>query len=288
MLAIAYWNLGKRAQVQHVVDLTFELTESPSLSGPHGEAIIGLSETGRISVQSLRAALGTAFSVYASDYKSFICISKLASGQLTSEFEEEHAWPFLLHRGAGQTLETHCLWFVHRPSPFGKFNPRTYSTLDAAKLRQRVEVREAEQAIAKSILIGDFNSDPYCDSMVAAGALNSAMCRNIASHMRFRTEGKGRYQKKIPMFYNAMWANLGDQTSTAQPGSFFNDGDISDSTIWHALDQVLIRPSLIPTLPTGTPKYLTNIRATNLLKPQSNGIDTTISDHLPVVVTMKI
>ncbi|MEY9828929.1 hypothetical protein ABIA25_000744 [Sinorhizobium fredii] len=288
MLAIAYWNLGKRAVVQHVVDLIHEVTSSRTLSGPNGDIVLGLTETAKINVPTLERALGTDFTVTASAYKKFICVHRLKSGQLVSAFEEEKAWPFLLRRGAGQTLETHCLWFVHRPSKLGHFNSTSNSTLDAANLRQRVEFRESEYATDKSVLIGDFNADPYSESMVAAEALNSVMCRNIAIRMKYRTKGNGRYKKIIPMFYNAMWSALGDQTDTQQPGSYYNGGDLSDSAIWHALDQVLIRPSLIPVLNTGTPKFLTRIGSTSLLSPQANAVDTSISDHLPVLVTLKI
>lgn len=288
MLAIGYWNLGKRATVKHVTDLVHEVTSSRMLSGPNGDIILGLSETGKITAPILQSALGTDFIVKTSDYKKFICVQRLRSGQLVSTFEEEKAWPFLLHRGTGQTLETHLLWFVHRPSKLGHINSTSYSAVDAANLRQQVESWELQYSTNKSVLIGDFNADPYSESMVAADALNSVMCRNIALRMRSRQKGSGRSKKIIPMFYNAMWSALGDQTDTQQPGSYYNGGDLSDSAIWHALDQVLIRPSLIPVLDTGTPKFLTRIGSTSLLSPKANAVDTSISDHLPVLVTLKI
>lgn len=288
MIAIAYWNLGKRALVHHVVDLINDVTSSPTLSGSHGEIILGLTETRTVTISALTAALGPAFTVSASPYKKFICIFRLKTGRLTSEFEEEHAWPLALQRGRGKALQAYHLWFVHRSSPFGKFNPGAYSVLDAAKLRERVELREVEHVTDNSLLIGDFNNDPYSEAMVAGQALNAVMCRDIAERMRYRTVGRGRFRKKIPLFYNAMWGGLGDQTDTEQPGSFYNGGDVSDSAIWHALDQVLVRPSVIPHLKKGTPKFITKIGSTRLLLPSTNAVDISVSDHLPVLVSLKI
>lgn len=288
MLAIAYWNLGKQATIQHVADLVHDVTSSRTLSGPSGEIVLGLTETGNITVSALQAKLGTDFTVEADPYKIFICVHRLKSGQLVSDFNEEKAWPFLLLRGTGQTLDAHCLWFVHRPSKFGCFNPTANSSIDASKLRERVELRENQHATNKTVLIGDFNADPYSESMVAPGALNAVMCRNMALRRKFRKQGTGGFQKKIPMFYNAMWGALGDQTNIQQPGSYYNGGDLSDTAIWHALDQVLIRPSLIHVLYPDTPKFLTNIGSTSLLSPRANAVDTRISDHLPVLVTLKI
>jgi len=76
----------------------------------------------------------------------------------------------------------------------------------------------AEEEIAghrRTLVIGDFNMDPYSVGMTIANGLHSIMDRSIANNIA-RVVQKQRYE----MFYNPMWSRLGD-ASEGPPGTYF-------------------------------------------------------------------
>lgn len=126
----------------------------------------------------------------------------------------------------------------------------------------------------RTVLLGDFNMDPFEQGMLGAGSLHAMMSRRTAAKQS-RPIGERHYR----MFYNPMWGLLGDDRP-GPPGTYRYWRSEHVCQEWHAYDQVLIRPDLLQAFPAGRLRILDSAGETSLLTSQ--GIPTP-SDHLPVV-----
>jgi hypothetical protein len=142
------------------------------------------------------------------------------------------------------------------------------------ELVRAVEGVEAALGHRRTLLVGDFNMDPFDDGMVGAGALHAMMTRRTAL-LGSRTIEKRSYQ----MFYNPMWSMLGDRES-GPPGTYRYWSSEHVCREWHTFDQVLLRPTLIDSFPLERLRILKQVEEYSLL---TKGGVPVPSDHLPVV-----
>jgi len=145
------------------------------------------------------------------------------------------------------------------------------------------EVRESEKNAghSRTVLVGDFNMDPFQDGIVGGLALHGVMDRRIAQRgTRIIAGQQSQY------FYNPMWSMMGDM-SDGPPGTYYyRRGGRPTCQFWHTFDQALVRPALLGCLPKPGVQVLTHVGGTDLL--DANGVPdtTTGSDHLPILVTL--
>lgn len=110
--------------------------------------------------------------------------------------------------------------------------------IECTTLIREIEFGEEQAKHSRTVLVGDFNMNPFEEFMVAAGGLHATMSKNIAKNEK-RTVGKKMYK----YFYNPMWNFFGDKIHP--PGTcYYNKSDYL-SYFWNIFDQVLIRPELI-------------------------------------------
>jgi hypothetical protein len=162
------------------------------------------------------------------------------------------------------------LCFVHLPS---KLFMSEDDQMDESRLfKMEVEATKKECNVSDTIIMGDFNMNPFERGMAAASGIHSIPCRLTAQ--RGSREVKGR---SFSMFYNPMWNLLGD--SDDKPGSYYFAGAIHLNYFWHLLDQVIIRPSLIPHFRTDSLTIIDVIGTNKLVDDHHRP---KISDHLPI------
>ena len=178
------------------------------------------------------------------------------------------------------------LGFVHLSSPFGKWNSDTHMLDEGRRLSEQIGEFEVCRKTPDSLLIGDFNMDPYSPATINGKGLNAAMCRAIASRGT-RKFGSPPFDRDYRYFYNPMWRLLGDCSASSQPGSFYRSGDSTGAVFWHCLDQVLVRPGLIACLVQDTPRLVIHSGKSDLLTSR-RVVDKKISDHLPVLVSLDL
>jgi len=148
-------------------------------------------------------------------------------------------------------------------------------------LRQFVaglEYHEGKAGHNRSIVLGDFNANPYEAPMASALGMNAVMSRTIA-------QGPARrlLNSSYPFFYNPMWNLYGDEPRASAPATYFYRGSDPTEMYWHMLDQVLIRPSLIERFQVGALEIITAIRGRELTRASGIPDRSRFSDHLPVV-----
>ncbi|MBX7222112.1 MAG: hypothetical protein K1Y36_19325 [Blastocatellia bacterium] len=165
---------------------------------------------------------------------------------------------------------------LHFPSKIWSGESLTIECVDFSKC-----LRETEKQVghARTVVIGDFNLNPFEDGMVAATGLNAVMTREVAS--------KGHrtvHEKRYPYFYNPMWKFFGDLTE-GPAGTYYYSQSEKKAYYWHIFDQALLRPDVLTFFDPGKLKILTEVDGVSLFK---NGLPDKelFSDHLPLLLTL--
>lgn len=139
---------------------------------------------------------------------------------------------------------------------------------------------EKERKIDKTIIIGDFNVNPYDKVMIDALSVNSVMNRKVASRNTRKAIGIKKYY-----FYNPMWHLMGNYKRDVQ-GSYYLSSKY-DTIYWHTIDQIIVRPKLMEVIDIEKILFITKTDNINLLT--SNGLpDKKISDHLPLLAEIEL
>ncbi len=168
------------------------------------------------------------------------------------------------------------LGFVHFPSKF-------HHSLDELRrasetLCDQIIFEEKMHSIADSIIIGDFNVDPFEMPMVSfsgMGATNGLACSN--------REEVTRGGEKTRLFYNPMWTLY--SLYKDRPGTHRYSRLGEDVVSWHFLDQVVIRPTLIDNFQLESLKMVKGTENYNYL---NNNQTPVMSDHLPLSCELMI
>ena len=151
--------------------------------------------------------------------------------------------------------------------------------IEATNLAEDVIQREKERRHRRTVLVGDFNMNPFDKGIVAAGGLHAVMTRDIA-----RKDERMVAARSYPFLYNPMWGCFGDRTE-GPPGSHYFLGK-HVSYFWNLYDQVMLRPALMDSL--RELRILVAEEQTSLLNAQGYPNPTVGSDHLPILFRLEL
>lgn len=168
---------------------------------------------------------------------------------------------------------------THLPSKIN-FSDASQS-FEFVNLTDAIAEAETAEGHRRTILLGDFNVNPFEDGMVAARALNAVMSRTVALRGSRRVQGRD-----YPFFYNPMWAHFGDRPE-APGGTFYYEKAEHVTYFWNIFDQVLIRPDLAGSFRHDQVRILTSAGSTSLLRSDGRPDKTSLSDHLPVMLEIE-
>lgn len=153
-------------------------------------------------------------------------------------------------------------------------------SLECIELARRINAEEGRVGYRRTVLVGDFNMNPFESGMVAAGALHSVMSRQVAAR-EVRTVQGNTYR----MFYNPMRGHFGDARSETAV-SYFYDNAQHVNYFWNMFDQVLIRPELAERFDPNRLKIVTSVGARSLTRAGGRPDGQNYSDHLPIVFAL--
>ncbi len=136
---------------------------------------------------------------------------------------------------------------------------------------EKVEQLETKYKTKKTIIVGDFNANPFENCMVEATGLHSVSSSEIAKKLSRNVKGK-----TYNMFYNPMWNKFGDFEGT--PGTYYYRKSVVREVFWNIFDQVIIRPQIIDKFNKKSLNIIHEIDDESLIR--NNKI--IISDHLPL------
>jgi hypothetical protein len=167
---------------------------------------------------------------------------------------------------------------VHLPSKL-RLDVQDQASLCSRWARSISEV-ERRAGHFRTVVIGDLNMNPFEPGLVGAEGFHAVSSRVVAA--------KGTrtvLHEERSFFYNPMWSMMGDHSGT--PGTFYYASGSPITYFWNTFDQVLLRPELARHFISGDVMVATSAGGESLLN--SNGIpDTKISDHLPIIATLRL
>lgn len=145
-------------------------------------------------------------------------------------------------------------------------------------------IREVEDQVghARTVLVGDFNLNPFEEGIYAAAGLNAVMTREVA------TRGTRTVQERpYPFFYNPMWGHFGDRTE-GPPGTYYYDRAEHATLFWNMFDQLLLRPELLSLFQDSGLRILDKSGDVSLLSAKGLPHATVASDHLPILFALNL
>ena len=268
MITIIFWNIGKNRAVSPHLEC---------LVRNHEVDLFILAEVMRrvdlVALSSRLTKLGKgSFREVDNVRGKTIAITRLDSKRLKHKFTGTNgylsAWslssPKFPYKGV-------IIAGVHLRSKFGGL-----TTADQSDYAKPIvnELRSLEDQVRHSntILLGDFNMNPYDHGMTSWAAMHGLMTTALAS--------KTGHEHQSRRFYNPMWGLFGDRSPGAA-GSFYWKNSAPHNPHWVIFDQVLLRPSIIPTLVSL--EILANDGNHALTKKDGTPDRSYLSDHLPVL-----
>lgn len=139
---------------------------------------------------------------------------------------------------------------------------------------------EDEREHRNTVVIGDFNMQPYDEGMTIVTGFHGLMTKALA-----QLPDRIHRQQPRPRFYNPMWGLFGDRTP-GPAGSFYWHSSVLHNTHWQIFDQVLVRSALID--------HLNDLRildddGNHALVGSGGGPDGNhLSDHLPILARLDV
>lgn len=167
--------------------------------------------------------------------------------------------------------EKQIIGAVHLPS-------RLYANdedrrMEIEEMVNNIQKLEVKYKTTNTIIVGDFNANPFEGCMTSVNGLHSVSSKDVARKLKRTVREKDFY-----MFYNPMWNKFGDFQGVA--GTYYYSGSTAQEIFWHIFDQVVIRPQLISRFEEEKLNIITQIEETSLLR--NNNTKILVSDHLPL------
>ena len=166
--------------------------------------------------------------------RSLRFFSKFDGGHWIAERDSDFA-AFRVLRVPG--LEDIILAAVHLLSKCNDRSPEQ-QRIECSDVAAMAADLEKERRHTRTVVIGDFNVDPFEPGMLHADGL-FAMIAFRDAEVGVRTIRQKSYQP----FYNPMWSLYGDIGGRA-PGTCRFVHDDVNCAYWHMHDQVIVRPAL--------------------------------------------
>lgn len=163
---------------------------------------------------------------------------------------------------------------VHHPSKL-HWNDAS-QTAECYELSSNIRRTEEEAGHRRTVLVGDFNMNPFEDGIVAANGLNAVMDRRVAARATRTVQAR-----EYPFFYNPMWGHFGDAIDSPS-GTFYYGSSEQVAYFWNMFDQVLIRPELLSIFRNEGLKILSDSSDGSFLTLNGLPDNSVASDHLPI------
>jgi endonuclease/exonuclease/phosphatase family metal-dependent hydrolase len=154
--------------------------------------------------------------------------------------------------------------------------------LECVNFSRDISLIENDTNCYNTILIGDFNMNPFESGIIGANGLNAVQDLNYAHSKPHGKDIDGTFYK---YFYNPMWNHFGDKTLPYGTHYYRSSGHYSLD--WNIFDQIIIRPQMKSYLKVDSFKIINTIFGKNLLN-KNNRLNKNISDHLPILIDLNI
>ena len=261
MLNILFWNLGKNAIEDYIVECIAENDIDVAI----------FSEYQKIDFSLIESKLGKMYK-HISGVRADKKVSMIARNTINITVRQQQHRYSLYSINTG--VKDYLLAAVHledrRNSVFADRKASIESLIGV------IESTEDLLQCSNTIVIGDLNANPYDEELTSIYTFNAVLFKSVIEKNEFSNHNAVKRKR----FYNPILHYISEDTEMY--GSFYYDKDHMTS-YWYCLDQVLVRRSLINSVTAI--RYLKKINSQKLVgrfRPNKK-----ISDHLPLVVCLQ-
>lgn len=174
------------------------------------------------------------------------------------------------------------LALVHLPSAQGGWNSDDQYEM-AREVASQIEAIERVEFCERTLVVGDFNMNPYDNGMVSGFGFHAHLTHDLARRRSRRTVQERTTRKA---FFNPMWQFLAER-GRKPSGTYYFDAAKPINPYWHVLDHVLVRPELCDKLMSV--EVLDDDGTDSLVHEAGRWPDKRSgSDHLPLLFRMDI
>ena len=152
--------------------------------------------------------------------------------------------------------------------------------LDCTTLARKIASYEERVGHTRTIVLGDFNLNPFEDALVAAHCFHAASSRQVAARGERIVRGES-----YRFFYNPMWNHFGDR-GPSPPGTYYYEKSAATDIFWNMFDQVLLRPDVMGHFDDDSLQIITRVAGLSLLSNNGHPSQSIASDHLPVLFSI--
>lgn len=179
------------------------------------------------------------------------------------------------------TIITFNLFSIHFHSKVNWSNDSL--SLECVNLARDINILETSSGVNDTVLIGDFNMNPYESGLVAANGLHALPDLN---HMSKKVKGRNIDGITYKYFYNPMWNFFGDNQEPFGTYYYREAGHVSKE--WNIFDQIIYRPSLAHLIEKDSVKIIYKIGGQKLTTVLKRPDKDKYSDHLPILLNISI
>ncbi|MGL4876160.1 MAG: hypothetical protein ACRC30_16085 [Clostridium sp.] len=165
------------------------------------------------------------------------------------------------------------IFALHLPSRYAQ-DSSDLDMFTSQIIREFQQIEEKEEN-RKSVVIGDFNMNPFDMGMVSPFGFNAVMATDIANKKSRKVLGQECY-----FYYNPMWHFMGNENNVCK-GTYYYAAN-NKSYYWYTYDQILLRPEIIGRFNNKDLIIINKINEKSLLKTGNIPNKEKISDHLPI------
>lgn len=168
---------------------------------------------------------------------------------------------------------------IHFPDK-GSFTDDSQS-VESLLVISKIQEIEKLKGHKRTILVGDFNMNPFEKPMMQTTGFHATMSSQIAMKKSRTVQGAS-----YDYFYNPMWGLYGDINDKVS-GTYYYPHSEHVSYYWNIFDQVLLRPDLMNNFDKGSLKILERTAKKNFMT-KSQVPSSFFSDHLPIIFKFKL
>jgi hypothetical protein len=270
MLNFLFWNIAKKPLNDRVIRLAHQ----------HDVDVLMLAESTldvATVVTGLNALGSSPYSFQESDGDKIQFFSRPSVGAVTEQFVDGPG-SITVRRLDLPGAVSILVAVLHLPSKLNWSN--TTQTTHSVLVSQEIRAVEVDVGHARTIVVGDFNMNPFDSGLISTHGFNAVLTRREAK-IRPRTV-QGR---QFPYFFNPMWSFLGDKTPHAS-GTYYHRSPPPDAQAWNIYDQVIVRPVLMDAL--RSVEILTSDGGAPLANAYGIPMHRQASDHLPILFKMSV
>jgi Endonuclease/Exonuclease/phosphatase family len=146
-----------------------------------------------------------------------------------------------------------------------------------ARAHENICELEAAAGHKRTLVFGDFNANPFEESIGGLQGLHAISVREVGGRP-YRETGTRRRD----FFFNPMWSCYG-RDRTGPLATHYFTGSREHEHYWHMIDQVVLRPDLLPFFLDNRLQILHRAGPVTLLTRSGHPDRTNASDHLPLL-----